>query len=208
MTKEAKKSCKTETLSVEETESILDAAGGGTLGVRNRAMIALAWKTGLRVSEICSLKPADIDFKSKRIRVKEGKAVRQKDGTFKKTDDYSVFTETLVPYLQAWLSERNYHPEIEKNAPLFCTTSKRAGKALHRNYFYNRLQKLAEKAKITKKIHPHIFRRTCATQLLNRGLSLTDVQAQLRHTSNKSTLEYLKIAQKEQLADKMQQAGF
>ena len=187
-----------EVLTDEEIERLLAACGGGTLGTRNRAILALAWKTGLRVSEIFDLRPKDINWTENRIRVRNGKGGR---------DDFSMIPESVKPFLEIWLVVRS-QLGLPANAPLFCAISKNIGAPLHRNYLWNRLQALGVKAGISKKIHPHIFRRTCATQLLNRGASLLHVQSQLRHRSNQTTLRYLKIVEKGQMVEKLKTIGW
>lgn len=182
-----------EVLTPEEIESILTACGGGTLGTRNRAIFALMWKTGLRRAEICGLAPADLNWRENKIRVRNGKGG---------TDDFSSLPNSVKPYLKEWIKERN-KLGIDEKAPLFCVTSKALGRAIHPTYIYNRLKKLAEKVGITKRVHPHMFRRSCATQLLNKGYSLTEVQSHLRHSNINSTYHYLVIGQKDALASKM-----
>lgn len=191
--KTTSKSSKKEVLTTEEVQSLLDACGGGTLGTRNRAMLALMWKTGLRRAEICDLVPADLNWKEHKIRVRQGKGG---------TDDFSGLPNSVRPYIDAWMAKRDLL-NLPRRAPLFCSVSKGAGKPIQPAYIYNRLQALAKKAGIKKHIHPHLFRRTCATQLLNKGFSLTEVQSHLRHSSINSTFHYLKISEKDQLAQKM-----
>ena len=202
MTKTAKKSVgaknKNEVLTEEEIEKLLAACGGGALGSRNRAIISLAWKAGLRVSEIFDLSPKDINWQENRVRVRNGKGG---------TDDFSMLPVSVKPYLELWLAVR-VTLDVPPGAPLFCATSKSVGAPIHRNYFWNKLQALGRKAGISKKLHPHILRRTCATQLLNKGASLLHVQSQLRHRSNQSTLRYLKIAEKGQMVEKLKEIGW
>lgn len=182
-----------EVLTPEEIEKLLSACGGGALGARNRAIIMMLWKAGLRRAELCDLVPADLNWRENKVRVRNGKGG---------VDDFSILPNSVKPYLESWMLHREKLGLGNKD-PLFCATSKNTGAALFPTYIWNRLQALAKKANLTKRVHPHMFRRSCATQLLNRGYSLTEVQSQLRHRSTSSTHHYLVIAQKEELAAKM-----
>ena len=187
------KPSKKEVLTNEEMQSLLDACGGGILGTRNRAMLALMWKIGLRRAEVCDLVPADLNWKENKVRIRNGKGGN---------DDFSGLPNSVKPYVDAWTAKRA-SLNLPRRSPLFCATSKSPGAPIQPAYIYNRLQALAKKAGITKHIHPHMFRRSCATQLLNKGYSLTEVQSHLRHASLSSTYHYLVIQSKDALAQKM-----
>ena len=182
-----------EVLTPEEIQKLLDACGGGTLGARNRAIIMMLWKAGLRRAELCDLVPADLNWGENKVRVRNGKGG---------VDDFSILPNSVKPYLESWMLHREKLGLSNKD-PLFCATSKNTGAALFPTYIWNRLQALAKKANLSKRVHPHMFRKSCATQLLNRGYSLTEAQSQLRHRSTRSTHHYLLIDQKEELAPKM-----
>ena len=182
-----------EILTPEEIQALINAESSGVLGARNKAMFMLMWKTALRRSEVVDLYPADLNWRENKVRVRNGKGQK---------DDFSVLPNSVKPFIEAWMLHRE-KLGIKKTAPLFCAISKAPGKKIFPQYIFNRLQVLAQKAGITKKVFPHIFRRSAATQLLGKGYNLTEVQAQLRHKSTLATHAYLVIANKEELAKKM-----
>lgn len=187
------KSSNKEILTPDEIERLTLACGDGALGARNKALIMVLWKCGIRRSEACSLVPADLNWKENKIRIRQGKGG---------VDDFSILPNSVRPYVDAWMVHRE-KLGIKKSAPLFCATSKNKGRAILPSYIFNRLQTLGKKAGINKNVHPHMLRRSCATQMVNMGYDITEVQSQLRHKSTHATHHYLVIANKAKLAEKM-----
>jgi len=150
-------------------------------GRRDKAMIALAVQTGLRVSELISLNCADITLG-------DGAAVRcEGKGRKQRTVPLDGPTQHL---LRAWLDERTGRA----SDPLFCT---RTGRRLSRDAVAQRLNthvKAAAKACPTlrdKIVHPHVLRHSCAMSLLQAGVDTTVIALWLGHAGVRSTDAYV-----------------
>lgn len=147
-------------------------------GVRNRALIYVLYRCQLRVSEALDLRPADIDATRSQINVRHGKGDKQRF--------VSVDAGTL-DQIAAWLAVR---ASLGHNGhhPLFCTI---AGQPLKDAYVRALLPRLARRAGIHKRVHPHGLRHSGASALLDRGAALSDIQSQLGHSSPSTTDRYL-----------------
>src|SRR4051812_6728813 len=87
-----------EPLTPDEAQALVDAIGGkGPLAVRNRALVALMWRSGLRVSEALALRPSDLDERAGTVRVREGKG---------RKDRVAVIDGKALSYVHAWLEVR------------------------------------------------------------------------------------------------------
>jgi site-specific recombinase XerD len=172
-----------EPLTTDEVMRILDACPNTRTGIRNRALFAILWRTGLRVSEALDLRPHHIDLGSKRIKVLNGKG--------SKTRTVGIDDGGLLA-VQPWLLERSLMG-VAPTAPLFCTIQLPGrGGQLHDAYVRTVLHKLGHEAGIPKRVHPHGFRHTLACDLIREGFSLTDVQSQLGHGDASVTAIYLR----------------
>jgi len=147
-------------------------------GIRNIALLSVMYGTGLRVSEALALYPKDVDADAHSIRVLHGKGNKARtvgidDGTLAK--------------LQRWIDHRK-DLKINGRHTLFCTL---AGKVLSADYMRQLLPRLAAKAGIEKRVHPHILRHTHASQLSAEGVSVGVISRQLGHSSIATTARYL-----------------
>ncbi|MGI5238723.1 tyrosine-type recombinase/integrase [Dactylosporangium sp. CA-139066] len=150
-------------------------------GRRDKAMIALAVQTGLRVSELTSLNCADISLGA-------GAAVRcEGKGRKHRTVPLGSPVQAL---LQSWMRERAGRPAD----PLFPT---RTGRRLSRDAVAQRLN-THTKAAVNrcpslrdKDIHPHVLRHSCAMSLLQAGVDTTVIALWLGHASVRSTDAYV-----------------
>ncbi|GAA4264340.1 tyrosine-type recombinase/integrase [Dactylosporangium darangshiense] len=150
-------------------------------GRRDKAMIALAVQTGLRVSELTSLNCADISLGT-------GAAVRcEGKGRKHRTIPLGNPVQTL---LQSWMRERAGRP----GDPLFPT---RTGRRLSRDAVAQRLNTHTKTAVNRcpslrdKDIHPHVLRHSCAMSLLQAGVDTTVIALWLGHASVRSTDAYV-----------------
>lgn len=177
------------TLSEDEVDSLLNAPNTDEpLGHRDRAMLELLYATGLRVSELISLKQSQINFNQGVLRI-IGKGDR----------------ERLIPLgeeSQRWLKDFIDGPRMEillerQTDYLFPT---RRGDCMTRQAFWHIIKRYAEKADIRQKISPHSLRHAFATHLLNRGADLRVVQMLLGHSDLSTTQIYTHVA-RERLKD-------
>lgn len=167
-------------LSEEEIQRILNVCEDGTtIGMRDRAMIELAYGAGLRASELCSLRLRDLDgtngFLYARGKGDKERSVPYVGGVRRVVDDYIA----------------NYRPELDKNSQQWLFLS-RTGKQLRRETFWQILRKRGRKAKgiSLKRLHPHILRHSFATHLLRNGMDQRTLQEILGHSSIITTEKY------------------
>jgi type 1 fimbriae regulatory protein FimB len=154
---------------------------------RNQAMILLAFRHGLRASEVCALKTGDIDLKNGTI------IVRRLKGSLKSSQDLldlpgqPLVSEKRV--LRAWLEERGgYHDRSD-----FLFLSQKGGK-MDRSAFYRVFAGIAERAGLpASKRHPHCLKHALGYYLVEQGVSLPSIQQTLGHKSLASTGVYLKV---------------
>jgi integrase/recombinase XerD len=160
-----------EILTQSEIRSMLDACTSGSIGLRNKAILYC----GLRISELVALRPCDVTDET--VRVLHGKN--------DKARTVGVDPEAAAVVAQ-WM-ERRRSIGLTGRAPLFCTLR---GEPLHTNAVRELLKRLADKAGIVKRIHPHQFRHTFAAHAA-RQLPVHYVQEALGHTSLDVTARYI-----------------
>jgi integrase/recombinase XerD len=177
------------TLSEQDVEQLLAAPDcSNLLGLRDRAMLELLYATGLRVSELVSLRIEQINFRQGAIRV-VGKGDK---------DRLIPMGEEAVTWLESY--KNNARKEIlgqRQTDDLFVT--RRAG-AMTRQAFWHIIKRYAKKAGINKPLSPHTLRHAFATHLLNHGADLRVVQLLLGHSDLSTTQIYTHIA-RERLKD-------
>jgi integrase/recombinase XerD len=171
------------TLSEDEVESLLNAPNTDEpLGHRDRTMLELLYATGLRVSELITLKQSQVNFNQGVLRI-IGKGDR----------------ERLIPLgeeSQRWLEDFIDGPRMEillerQTDYLFPT---RRGNSMTRQAFWHIIKRYAEKASIQSTMSPHSLRHAFATHLLNRGADLRVVQLLLGHSDLSTTQIYTHVA--------------
>jgi site-specific recombinase XerD len=179
-----------EPLTAEEVRALISAVPGrGPLGVRNRALIALLWRSGLRVSEALALRPADVDESEGTVRVRNGKG---------RKDRVAVIDAEALGYLRGWLEVRRALG-INGRATIFCSVADGAqgarvrepGRALATAYVRALLPKVGARAGLEKRVHAHGLRHSHATELVAAGVPLHVIAGQLGHASTATTDAYL-----------------
>jgi integrase/recombinase XerD len=168
-----------EVLSCSEVENLLAQPKPSTMrGARDKAVLEILYASGLRASEVCSLKIHDIDETFVKVKGKGSK-------------------ERLVPIgkkaIQAVDCYLNYRDLTEsvKQQSLFVT---RGGKSIDRISIWRMIKQYAKQARITKNISPHTLRHSFATHLLDNGADLRVIQEMLGHASINSTDRYTHIS--------------
>jgi len=142
---------------------------------RERAMTCLLAYSGIRNSEFCNLKFEDIDLGANQITVFGGK--NSKDRV---VNISAECTRVLIDYLRE-------HPR-QKGDLLFSTLVKKNRFAT--GDLRKTIRIIAKRAKIGKRVHPHLFRHSLASNLLNRGASLMMIKDLLGHVFIESTMIY------------------
>jgi site-specific recombinase XerD len=169
-----------EVLSEADVAALLEVCSRkAPTGIRNRALITVLYRAGLRVSEALSLSPNDIDAHAGTITVFHGKG----DGRRVVGLEPGAFA-----VLAHWL-DRRAALGLDGRSPIFCTLR---GASVKSAYVRALLPRLAARAGVKKRVHPHGLRHTHAAELAREGTPLNLVQAQLGHGSLATTDRYLK----------------
>jgi site-specific recombinase XerD len=171
-----------EILTGEEIHRLMAACGRGRAGKRNRAIIVVMWRCGLRVSEVLALEPRDVDITNGTVTVRHGKGNRRR---------VVGLDPTAAAVVERWAATRQTLG-VRRGSPLFCTISRdHLGHALAAPYIREALKRLAGRAAIDKRVHPHGFRHTFAVDLLREGVPITMIQKLLGHGDLATTARYL-----------------
>ncbi len=179
-----------------EAAQLLDAVErqkGGWQGHRDRLMVELMYRAGLRVSEVVSVRPRDVE-RDGLIHLYDAKGG---DGT-------AYFDLELLPQIDRWLQIREHwidSPEAvrfwagkgEVTAPFFVRPD---GKPVTVRYVQRAVRAARESLGITGIVTPHVFRHTYATELIEEGLPIHEVQAAMRHANIGTTEVYLHVRDK------------
>ena len=168
------------TLTEAEVEALLQAPDTDTpLGTRDRTMLELMYASGLRVSELVTLRLLNISLQEHVVRV-FGKGTKER---------LVPFGEEAAHWLTRYLAEAR--PELlgpRQTVALFVTASGiNAGTAMSRVMFWNIIKKYARHAGIATAPSPHTLRHAFATHLLNHGADLRAVQMLLGHADISTT---------------------
>lgn len=161
-------------LSLEEVERLISV----TLNVKHKALLALAYSSGIRREEAQQLKPANIDSSRMQVHVTNGKG---------RKDRYTILSKKALELL------RTYYKAVRPSVYLFETGQKK-GSCLSASSLDKIVKRSAEKAGIRKRISFHTLRHSFATHLLEKGANIKLIQKLLGHSSIRTTMIYLHIA--------------
>ena len=148
-------------------------------GIRNRALIAGLWRTGLRISEALALELRDVDLEAGTLRVRHGKGDKSRT---------LGIDEQTAALLARWLDRRRALSPGAR-AAVFCTL---AGGRLDTSYIRQLLPRLARKAGIEKRTHAHGLRHTYAAELAREHSPDNVIRDALGHSSLVVTDRYLR----------------
>ncbi len=168
-----------EVLTDAEVCALMQACGRhAPTGLRNRALIALLYRAGLRINEALSLYPKDLELTDGSVRVLHGKGGRSR-------------TVGLDPgaaaIIERWLDVRS-RLGLGGRHPVVCTLR---GRPMSAAYVRVMLKRLAARAGIDKRVHAHGLRHTHAAQLRAEGVDIGIISRQLGHASITTTARYL-----------------
>jgi integrase/recombinase XerD len=163
-----------------EVERLLQACSRrAPTGVRNKAMIVLAWRCGLRISEVLALRPKDIDLDGGLVTVQRGKGDRRR-------------TVGIDPgacaIVARWLDVRS-KLGVSARSALICTLD---GGAIDPSYVRHLLPRLARRAGIEKRVHAHALRHLFAVELEQEGAPVSAIRDLLGHADLGTTDRYLR----------------
>lgn len=170
-------------LSLEDVDRLLAAPDASTpAGVRDRTLIEVLYATGLRVSELVSLRMADVRTSEGYVQVvgKGGKPRIVPLG-----DVAAAWVRRYVSDVRPALASRRDSPWLFLNA--------KRGTALSRSGFWRLLKGYGRKAQIRAHLSPHVLRHSFATHLLERGADLRAIQVMLGHADLSTTQIYTHV---------------
>lgn len=173
----------TEIYTKEEVMALVDQCNDGKSGLRNKVLIIVLYRCGLRISETLRIRSSDYNANEGTLRV---------IGKGNKMRVVGLDSQTKLN-LDLWISKRK---ELgingAGNPPIFCGISKgNFGKPIQTVYVRTLLKRLAHSAGIEKRMNPHNFRHSFAHDLLNEGIGLQHIQISLGHSNIATTSKYL-----------------
>lgn len=167
-----------EVLTVAEVELLLEQPSGTSpKELRDKAMLELLYATGIRVSELISLKIQDVDIHMSYICCHDGD--KERIIPFER-----AAKEALVRYMEQGM------PSLNKDSDYLFVNYQ--GAAMTRQGFWKIMKHYAAKAGIDKDITPHMIRHSFASHLVDNGADLKAVQEMLGHSDISTTQIYMK----------------
>ena len=171
-------------LSLEEVELLLDAPDMSKPGgIRDKAMLELMYASGLRVSELISLKRKNLNLKKGIVTI-FGKGAKERK---------VPVGEFAMEYVVKYINEVRGKNKNSGSEYLFLNKN---GDPISRQYFFMQIRKYATQVGIDKVISPHTLRHCFATHMLEGGAQLRAVQEMLGHTNIATTQIYTHISTK------------
>lgn len=146
--------------------------------VRDKAMIEVLYSTGCRVTELERLNIADVDFEQKEVHL-FGKGDKHRTSYLNVKAEFALrnYLETRTDENPAlFVSERSPHDRLKKPA------------------IEKRVRQLGELSKIGRRVYPHLIRHTTATDGLDRGMPIEEVQQILGHVNINTTMVYAQVS--------------
>ena len=167
-----------EPLTEDEADALIAACSATSrTGIRNRALLTVMYRGGLRIAEALALKVSDVDPVRGTVRILHGKGNRAR-------------TVGLDPGAMAvvlrWADTRR--GAGIRNGTLFCTL---AGGKMSDKYVRALLGRLGAATGIEKRLHPHGLRHTHAVELAAEGVPVNVISRQLGHANSSVTARYL-----------------
>ncbi len=165
----------------EVVQLLAQPMGPSAIGVRDRAMLELLYATGLRVSELISLRVVDVNLAATFLQC-FGKGSKERIVPFGR-----LAAQAVTDYV------RNARPTLVKDATQSALFVNHLGERLTRQGFWKIIKKYALQANIHTVITPHTLRHSFATHLLENGADLRAVQEMLGHADISTTQIYTHV---------------
>jgi len=173
------------TLSEEQITTLLNAPDVETpLGLRDRTMLELMYASGLRVSEIVSLKTIALGLNEGIVRIVNGKGGKER---------LVPFGGEAAQWIRRYLADART-PLLEGKTTDAVFVGRHTGTGLTRQAFWSLIKRYATMANIPVALSPHTLRHAFATHLLNHGADLRVVQLLLGHADISTTQIYTHVA--------------
>lgn len=156
-------------LTHEELQGIIEAA----TCTRTKAIIHTLYATGARVSELCNLNREDINLETRRVNIQHGKGDKQR---------FVMLSDTAVGLLKDYWAERT-----DDGPSVFLNEH---GNRLNPSNVQELVRGLGKKAGVKQKVHPHLFRKSVASHMVQKGVSIQIVSEYLGHQNLDTTRVY------------------
>jgi integrase len=164
---------------VEEIIAVMRHAGPGVHGDRTRGLIAVLWRSGLRIAEALDLRESDLDERRGALLVRHGKGGKRREVGM---DDWGW--EQLRP----WIGERQQMPI----GRLFCVIEgPTSGRPWAPGAVRTHLRRIGVEPGVRRRFAPHQLRHAHAVEMAREGVPLNVIQRQLGHTDLGVTSVYL-----------------
>lgn len=174
------------TLSRAEARALLDQPNlNAPTGLRDRCLLELMYRGGMRVSEPCKVRLRDYRPAERQLLIRDDVGKGGVEGTV-------YLEEETFRFLELWKATRRGYAN---GSPLLFVTL--TGNQLSRRDVWEMVRRRAAKAGIEKPVHPHMLRHTYASELLADGFTLLEVQKLLRHADIRTTAIYLHVTDRE-----------
>jgi integrase/recombinase XerD len=169
-------------LSIEEVDRLIASPSVATsIGLRDRAMIELLYATGMRVSELVSVRPPDLHLADRYLTC-IGKG--NKERVIPLGDEAAGWIARYMRDARPAILRRRTSPRLFLNA---------RGGPLSRVGFWKVLKTYGRRANLPKELSPHVLRHSFATHLLERGADLRAIQMMLGHADLSTTQIYTHV---------------
>ena len=143
--------------------------------VRDRVIVEILYSTGVRASELCDITVGNINFNKNEIKI-IGKGDKQRT---------VFFSDTAKHYLKLYLDGRK---NLTNDSWLF--VSAKRGCKMHNRTLEVLLNRIKDSLSVDISVHPHKFRRTFCTDMINKGMNINHVQKLMGHAMLSTTLSY------------------
>lgn len=173
-------------LSIEEVDQLLAQPDVSVpRGLRDRALIELLYATGLRVSELITLRPADVNLDASYLTC-TGKGAKQR---------MVPMGDEAAAWVRRYLRDGRSALLGTRRSPRLFVNARGGGSGLTRVGFWKILKAYGRSAGVTAALSPHMLRHSFATHLLERGADLRAIQMMLGHADLSTTQIYTHVLQ-------------
>ena len=170
-------------LSSEEIDKLLNAPDTDQpRGLRDRTMLEVMYATGMRVSELCSLKTTDLNI-SERVVLCTGKGAKQR---------FIPVGSVAVTWVKKYIKRARPLLLKELRSPLLFVSHR--GTGLTRQFVWQMIKRYAAECGLRRNVHPHILRHSFATHLLENDADLLSIKMMLGHSDLSTTQIYTHVA--------------
>lgn len=158
--------------------------------VREKALVEFLYSTGARVTEVCGVKKADIDFY-------KGEVVVLGKGNKHRTTYLNARCKLLL---------KQYFAIRDDESEYLFVSERKPHKVLKKEAIERIVRIIGERSELDRPLTPHLFRHTLATLMLQRGTPITEVQKILGHVNINTTMIYAKVSDEDVKASHMKYA--